>query len=450
MRTDARPRDLLLAAAFAVCVICVAGVVSAADMASLQVSLLNQDPDPAKAGEMLELRFMLENTGGSELREQTLELLLDYPFVAVPGETYVRTVSTLGAYQQDSDALIIKYRVRVDENAVKGTNEIRLKRTSGTSDIPVISTFDVEIQGTEFAQILNVNKAKIDPGKETPLNFTVANVGNSPLQNLVFSWSESAGTILPVYSDDTKYVSKLDVGESVVLQYTIVADVNADSGLYPLDLSLEYETSEGTTHTMETKVGVLIGGETDFDVTFSESSAGQTSLSVANTGNNPALSVTVRIPDQESFRVSGSTSSIIGNLDKGDYTIVSFQISQSSAFGTATPSGTSGFRSRTSDVQGAAPSAPSVNLTRVSGSSAGAGALNVLIEYTDTTGERHSVQKNVSIQFRDIATAAAASTAGNVSSPIMTYAMLGVLAAVCVAAFLKRKRLSGILRRGNK
>jgi hypothetical protein len=423
------------------------GAASAADSTgSLQVSLLNQDPDPAKAGEMLELRFMLENTGGSEVRDQQFELMLDYPFVAVPGETYVRTVSTLGAYQQDSDAAIIKYKVRIDENAVKGTNEVRLKRTSATSDIPIINTFDVEIQGTEFAQILYVNKAKIDPGKETTLNFTIANVGNSPLQNILFSWSESGGVILPVYSDDTKYVNKLDVGESVTFEYTVVADVNADSGLYPLDLSLQYDTSEGATHTMETKVGVLIGGETDFDVTFSESSAGQTSLSVANVGNNPALSVTVRVPDQESFKVSGSTSSIIGNLDKGDYTIVSFQIASQSTLGTGTQTGTSGF-GRPSGTQSGVPSG---NFTRPAGT-AGGSDLKVLIEYTDTTGQRHSVQKNVSIQFRDITSSGTSSTVtASPFSSVATYVLIAALAAVVAVAFFKRKKLSSLLHRGKK
>jgi DNA polymerase III epsilon subunit-like protein len=79
------------------------------------------------------------------------------------------------------------------------------------------------------------------------------------------------------------------------------ADVNAKPGLYQLNLNLKTESLIGnaSSSVISTKAGMFIGGETDFDVAFSESSAGQTSLSVANTGNNPAQSVSVKIPQQE-------------------------------------------------------------------------------------------------------------------------------------------------------
>lgn len=191
------------------------------------------------------------------------------------------------------------------------------------------------VEGGAIIDVSDVDMAELNLGEETKLKFTITNIGNSPLQNLVFSWNEEEGVILPVYSDNTKYIEYIDVGESIELEYTVVADVDADAGLYQLDLSCEFEDGNGGSgEILNTTTGVFVGGETDFDVTFSESSAGQTSLSVANTGNNPAYSVTVRIPQQENFEVRGSTASIVGNLDEGDYTIVSFQVTPaSSSFG---------------------------------------------------------------------------------------------------------------------
>ena len=230
------------------------------------------------------------------------------------------------------------------------------------------------VEGGAIIDVSDVDMAKLNPGEETKLNFTITNIGNSPLQNLVFSWHEPNGVILPVYSDNTKYIKYLDVGESTDLEYTVVADVNAVAGLYQLDLSLEFETGNGS---YSTTTGVFVSGETDFDVTFSESSAGQTSLSVANTGNNPAYSVTFRIPEQDNFVVRGSTASIVGNLDKGDYTIVSFQVTSTSAsFGGA----------------GAADITQQRNASENND-------LKVLIESTDATGIRRTVEKIVPIQL---------------------------------------------------
>jgi len=359
--------------------VAMAGVTDAAvgspSSAYLNVSLVSQTPDPARAGEMVELRFVIENTGGQATNDLKLELQPAYPFVEVPGEEYVKSVSALRAYQTGADAVPVKYKVRIDKDAIKGTNEIKLKVSETGSDVSIIKEYNIEITGSDNAQTIYLDKSLLTPGEETPLKFTITNAGSSPLQNLVFSWSETNGYILPVYSDNTKYVKYIDVGASADLDYTVVADVNADPGLYRLDLTLTYENDQGASQELTMKTGIFIGGETDFDVTFSESTSGTTSLSVANTGNNPALSVTVRIPTQQSYSVTGSASSIIGNLDKGDYTIVSFQISSAAALGRM---------NRTMDQ---AP-APQDN------------SLKVMIDYTDTTGKRHTLEKSVPIQFR--------------------------------------------------
>ncbi len=404
---------------------------SSPNSANLNVSLVSQNPDPAKSGDMVELRFMIENTGGRPTSDLKFELLVEYPFTEIPGEEYIKTVSALKAYQQGADAITIKFKVRVDKDAIKGSNQIKLKRSEVGMDYAVIQSFVVDVTGSEYAQIIYVDKSILSPGEETPLKFTITNVGTSPLQNLVFSWNEKNGVILPVYSDDTKYIKYIDVGESTDVEYTVVADVNTDPGLYQLDLTLKFDAESGVSQEMNTKAGIFVGGATDFDVTFSESTAGQTSLSVANIGNNPALSVTVRIPEQENFAVSGSTSSIIGNLDKGDYTIVSFQISQTMAGG------------RMNRTIGQTPTASQSNL-------------KVQIEYTDTTGKRYTLEKSVSIQFRSTDSATTGQTTTGFrqqSNPLanyLPYILVAALIAAGLVCYRKRSYLRTHLGRRSK
>lgn len=418
---------------FLVLTVMLASTVSAqvADQ-GVSVTLLKQTPDPARAGETVEVRFEIENLGGTATGDMTFELVPKYPFTEIPGEEYVKTVSSMKGYQQGAESVIIKYEVRVDKDAVKGTNQLQLKWGKSGSDVYVIEDFDIEVTGTEYAQIIYVDKAKLNPGEETEMKFTVTNVGNSPLQNLVFSWSEENGVILPVYSDDTKYIKYVDVGESVDLAYIVVADVNADPGLYKLDLSLSYETQEGVSQEMNTRAGIFIGGETDFDVTFSESSGGETSISIANIGNVPALSVTVRIPEQEGYTVTGSPSSIVGNLDKGDYTIVSFQVSQSMRM-----------------------PARSFNQTQPMGTMETDNHLLVLIEYTDTTGTRHSVEKSIRMQSDSLnATSTDMSTRfaarSNPYTGIINMTVVLVAAACLIVCYKKRKAIRKGLGRFRK
>ncbi len=416
---------LLMVTLFVVLTNVADAAVTSPGSADVNVTLVSQTPDPARSGETVELRFLVENTGGNPTNDLQFELVLQYPFVEIPGEEYVKTVKAMQAYQQGSDGITVKYKVRVDKDAVKGTNEIKMKRSEEGSDVSVTENFNVDVTGAEYAQIIYIDKSIVTPGEETPLKFTITNVGTSPLQNLVFSWNEENGVILPVYSDDTKYIKYIDVGESTELEYIVVADINSESGLYQLDLTLTFESEAGVSQVMNTNAGIFVGGETDFDVTFSESSEGQTSLSISNIGNNPALSVTVRIPEQSNYRVSGSTSSIIGNLDSGDYTIVSFQITQTGTFTGRRP------------TTGQPPTTPQDN------------NLEVSIEYTDTTGVRHTLEKNVPIQFRSMGSTSTTATTGMRQRmgmfDIIWIVVIGIV--VVVAGFVLFKKREHVKKR---
>jgi hypothetical protein len=127
-------------------------------------------------------------------------------------------------------------------------------------------------------------------------------------------------------------------------------------------------------------------------VAFSDNANSQMSFSVANIGSNPANSVSVVIPDQPGWSVSGSNSVIIGNLNKGDYTVASFKL-QSPLSNMNSQNGTG--RSNTS-FQGR-PMQRSMN-----GSS---DTVHVQIAYTDTMGERNVVDKYVKIGPQNIASA---------------------------------------------
>jgi hypothetical protein len=404
-----------------------AQVYSSGGTSSVQVSLLNQNPDPAVAGQIVELRFSVENTGGASANGLLLELQPSYPFSKIPGELYVQNISSLQGYQQGAEAAIVKFKVMVDKDAAAGSSKITLVQSSASSGTSLTQDFGIGITSRQFAQIV-IDKSRISPGNETDLIFTIHNTGSSPLKNLVFSWDEPKGAILPVFSDDTKYVNYVDIGGTVNLDYRVVADVNAVPGLYQLNLDIKFDSENGTAKEIQTKAGIFVGGGTDFDVTYAESSSGQISLSVANIGNNPAYSVTVRVPQQDGFLVTGSSSSIIGNLDKGDYTIVSFTVSSSGAAGNRTGAG--GFQqARAGNVTGATQR----TLT----------PLKVLVDYTDTTGERHSVEKSVPIQPSSSTTSATGNGFGRQSgnnSTLLTAAIIVAAVACGGGYYLYRRR----------
>lgn len=422
---------------------CIASINASSDRSgALQISMLNQNPDPGRAGDTFELRLKVENRGSSPLQNLQIELVEDYPFAVVNDEALVY-IGTLDESERETNSVILKYTVKVDKDAMKGNQELRIRYKFNTNTGWSYQTLNINLINKEFAQIIYVDKAKINPGKETDLKFTVINTGTAPLQNLVFTWSDTTGAILPVYSDNSKYIKYLDINESAELTYTVIGDVNADPGLYPIDLNLTYENLNGTSTVLKTRAGLFLGGETDFDVAFSQSTQGTTSLSVSNTGNNPAQSVSVKIPQQSGFKVTGSNAAIIGNLDKGDYTLVSFQITQNNPInftGQARESSNKQDQKNTNapESNGGYQVAASIN------KSSNSNNLIVNIEYTDTTGERRSVEKSVPIQMRTnttMSTNGFSRTASSTSSSLLGSTALWICAIVIVmlVIILKKK-----------
>lgn len=374
-----------------------------AELSSSSVSMifLNQAPDPARAGDVLEVRFRLENKGRFEAKDIWVELVPEYPFNLfyddiinneVDYENALQVIPSLPGYPSEEASKTVLFKLRINRDAVEGNYKLKARLSLDQGQSWITQEYNISIKSGEFAEI-KIDKTKIMPGKETELIFTINNNGNSPLRDIVFSWSEAKGIILPIGSDNTRYVKYLEAGSTAQVKYNVVASVNANPDLYSLNINIEYGSKNESGGVGKNKLsktaGIFVGGETDFDVTFSESSQGQTSLSLANIGNNRALSVTVRIPPQDGFSVQGSTSSIVGNLDKGDYTVVSFQIQQNSRMNLTRNASSAGRQTARQQSQ----QQPLAQLQRENN-------LLVFIDYTDTSGERHSVEKKIPIQFK--------------------------------------------------
>ena len=358
------------------------------DSTSVQVNLTNQNPDAARPGEPVELTLSVQNIGSNNLNDISVKLNPKYPFSQTSGEALEQSISYLNARQDKNDAAVLKFRLMTDANTAEGTYDVDVitsAKESGSSSNTIATTksIQLEVRGKEYAQIVTINKASIDLGKEEPLEFMITNTGNSPLKNMVVSWKDPKGVILPVYSDNTKYIKHLEPNKSVTVDYSVMADVNANPGLYTLDVNLNFENYESRNETIQTTAGLFVGGATDFDVSFSESSQGQTSFSVANIGNNMAYAVKASVPEQKGYVVMGSPSTIVGNLQKGDYSIVSFNLTGSATGGNLEPTGTEGANDT------------SQNSSSVSTNSK---PLKFRIEYTDAKGQRIIVDKDVVIQ----------------------------------------------------
>lgn len=270
----------------------------------LRTTFVNQNPYPADPGSYVDVLFQIENIGTKSAENVTVEIVPQYPFSLDTGVSAINNIGRIAGLQTGNNAFQVKYHLRVDNNAIDGDNEIKLKYSVGDGSAYKITTFNISVSNPR----------------------------------------------------------------------------------------------------------------TDFDVVAQDS----TTLAIANIGSNTASSVIVSIPEQEDFRVSGASSSIIGNLNAGDYTLATFQITQNMPM---TNVSTRNFTRGTTNN----------NLT-------------VDISYTDTLGIRRTVEKNVPFAF----------ISSNITGQIITrtegfsssnngilYIAIGVVGIVVVVVFIRyrsRKR----------
>lgn len=277
---------------------------------SLKVALVNQDPYPAEPGGYVNLLFKVENWGTEKAENVVFELLPEYPFSLDIGVSTTKELGTIRGLETGERAFLLKYKVRVDKDAIDGENEIAVKCICGTGEVCFTKTF----------------------------NATISNP------------------------------------------------------------------------------------RTDFEVVVQDSTATSTTLAIANIGANTAYSAIIRIPEQENFRVTGTSANLMGNLNAGDYTLASFQI---------TPT-----RATTNISTGVEKN------------------LVVEISYTDILGIRRTIQKEVKLDAAGITEGGtgtqsvqrARSNQGNqLQMPIgsgLMYIGIGVAGIVGIMVFLKfRKKI---------
>jgi hypothetical protein len=390
MNKVVKMNKIILALLMALVVSLVFPAVNAATQTSalVVVSMINQNPDPASAAGVVEIRLGVENKGGTTAENFVLEVVEQYPFAVVTGEKDTQTIGSLTAYQTGSNSEIVKFQIAVDKDASAGDYPLKIKTyTQGKESSAATYSFNVSVGSSATAQSIAIDKTLLVPGQAEEVTFKITNTGNAPLKDLTFSWENADGVILPVGSDNRNYVKYVGVGESAGITYNMMANSGATAGLYQLDLTLTYYDSlNNEEKTITSSAGMYVGGSTDFDIAFSESSSGETTFTVSNIGSNPATSVSVIIPKQSGWSTTGSNSAIVGNLNAGDYTVVSFTLQQSSSVA-----------GNQTQPSGMMPSRMQQNATRGANPTAAQGKLKLQIQYTDTSGSRQTVEKEVDL-----------------------------------------------------
>jgi hypothetical protein len=121
-------------------------VAAAESVCDLDVTLLNQDPYPAVPGDYVKVVFQISGIT-SRCDDITFNLLQDYPIGFDPGQSGFRVFRKVDYIKDFESNILVPYEVRVDEDAIDGTNPIEV-RVQSRNSAALTKTFDLEVENS--------------------------------------------------------------------------------------------------------------------------------------------------------------------------------------------------------------------------------------------------------------------------------------------------------------
>ena len=295
----------------------------------INVYLLSQDPDPVEAGEVIELRFKVENIGVESKEDTILVFEPKYPFTLY-GDSAEKNVGKLRTSMTGADAAIVRYKVKVDENAIEGKFPLEIYARTGSKIVVYNDDFNVNIQ-TRNA-ILDIDSITtipeiIAPGEVGEIKIRVKNRADTLIRDIKIKLDLTSEDLpfAPYQSSSERRVSQLQQGLHRDLTFPIIVGLDANAGIYKIPLEFYYNDRQGNSYMTTDIVTLIIGAEPQIkyyvrssDV-LSSGNNGRLVLGFANSGKVDVKYFELELLPSEDYElISTSNYYYIGDLDSDD------------------------------------------------------------------------------------------------------------------------------------
>lgn len=296
----------------------------------LAVTLLSQDPDPVEPGQIVTVKFKIENNGTQSDYDTIVKLQPKYPF-SMYGDSAEKNIGKLRAGSSGADAAIVEFKLKIDEQAVQQDTSLDLVVQSGNTGVSYTNKeFLISIK-TQNA-ILNIGSVSyepspISPGGTSKVTIMLKNNAGLALKNIKFKLDMSSSTLplAPYQSSSEMFVSQLQPNYQQSLMFTLIAKPDADAGLYKIPINLTYADINGVTTSSSDVLAVMIGEKPHVGAYIKKSTvleagnAGKITLEAANAGTtNVKYAELTLLPSDDYKLVSTHNYFYLGNIDSDD------------------------------------------------------------------------------------------------------------------------------------
>lgn len=293
----------------------------------IDVTLISQSPDPVEPGQIVKVKFEIENTGDDSTDDITAILHVQYPFTLY-GDTAVRNLgkirNTVGG-----DTVVIEYDLKIDEGAVEGEQKITLEIDEGQASI-LFEDLTIDIQTHDAVleiSSIDVTPNYISPGESATIDIMVKNLADSLLKDIIFDldFEDTDLPLAPFQGSSERRIAQLQKDFQKSLQFQVIAEPGASQGIYKVPITITYNDEKGNSYNTTDILALQIGKTPDLRVHVTKTTmhsakvAGTMTIEIANSGVSDVKYVELELIESDEYTLISPTNYFyIGDIDSDD------------------------------------------------------------------------------------------------------------------------------------
>ena len=290
---------------------------------SLNASVLYYEPVPATPGSLVDVYVQVENAG-TETSRVEVRFVDNGPFTLDNEADRVKTTPSIPG----QETFLIKYKVRVDTDAVPGTNHLKIEYRIGGSMNTYTALLPLDIASRTVS--LSIADIKLDPEVLVPGGIgTVTVIVHNDADQKVTSGSMKLDLgsvdIIPVGASNQQRFTEIQAGEDAALSFELAPSPSITPGVYKVPVNLTFKDQQGNSYTMSETIGLRVGATPDVSIVVDENNLegedkeGEVFIRVTNKGLGEIKFVNIELAADPSYEFSGSSERYVGNIDSDDY-----------------------------------------------------------------------------------------------------------------------------------
>ncbi len=320
---------ILLLVVFVLATVTSAAIPTSVRQPAMKATFQSQSPDPVEPGQVVTVKFKIENNG-SEAREESIVRILPKYTYSLYGDVPIKNIGKLQAATTGADAVVVEFKLKVDELAAEGDSELELEVQTGSKVVRYTDNeFLIDVQTHDA--ILDITSITyepehIAPGQTAKLKIFVKNDADSLLKDIKFNLDFNDNVPLaPFQSSSQRRIANLQSNHQLPLAFNIIADPAASPGLYKVPLNITYFDEKGNSYAIDDVLAIRVGetpkikAHVKKSTVMKEKAPGKVTLEVANSGTTDIkfLEMTL-LPSEDYTLVSTTNYFYLGDVDSDD------------------------------------------------------------------------------------------------------------------------------------